>query len=150
LRFLWQWLWRMPFSGMWYHLALVRTDISDEHITSIIKMERIKELGWTLAVTSNGNTNRCYLLLPLFLFPDSFHPDGRCDTFLWNVSSNKSHMALHPRRCESSGAKFFLNRRENKQLYVILRIEVKCKIDSTKNEYRFKITVFNTMRHTRT
>jgi hypothetical protein len=34
-------------------VVLVRTDVSEESIASIIKMTRIGELGTTLAVTSN-------------------------------------------------------------------------------------------------
>jgi hypothetical protein len=43
----------MPSSGMLHHVALARTDISEEHIASIIMMTRISELRATLAVTSN-------------------------------------------------------------------------------------------------
>jgi hypothetical protein len=32
--------WRMPFSGMWHHVVLVWTDISEEHITSIFRVEK--------------------------------------------------------------------------------------------------------------
>jgi hypothetical protein len=35
-------------------VALVRTDFSEELGASIIRVERISELGTTLAVTSNG------------------------------------------------------------------------------------------------
>jgi hypothetical protein len=35
------------------HVALVRTDVSEELSASIIKIARIGELGTTLAVTSN-------------------------------------------------------------------------------------------------
>jgi hypothetical protein len=35
-------------------VALVRTDVSEERIASIIRMTRICELGTTLAVTSNN------------------------------------------------------------------------------------------------
>jgi hypothetical protein len=35
-------------------VALVRTDISEECITSIIRVTRIGKLGTTLAVNSNG------------------------------------------------------------------------------------------------
>jgi hypothetical protein len=38
---------------MLHRVALVRTDISEEPITSIIGVTRISELGTTLAVTSN-------------------------------------------------------------------------------------------------
>jgi hypothetical protein len=34
-------------------MALVRTDVSEEHVTSIFRMVRIVELGTTLAITSN-------------------------------------------------------------------------------------------------
>jgi hypothetical protein len=37
-------------------VALVRTDVSEERIASIIRVTRIDELGTTLAVTSNRNT----------------------------------------------------------------------------------------------
>jgi hypothetical protein len=39
-------------------LALVRTDVSEERIASIIRVTRIGELGTTLAVTSNRSTQR--------------------------------------------------------------------------------------------
>jgi hypothetical protein len=37
--------WRIPSSSMLRHEALVRTDVSEEHITSIIRVTRIGELG---------------------------------------------------------------------------------------------------------
>jgi hypothetical protein len=37
-------------------VTLVRTDVSEERIASIIKVRRIGELGTTLAVTSNRHT----------------------------------------------------------------------------------------------
>jgi hypothetical protein len=43
----------MPSSGMLRRVVLIRTDVSEEHISSIIKVTRISELGTTLAVTSN-------------------------------------------------------------------------------------------------
>jgi hypothetical protein len=39
-------------SGMLRHVALVRTDVSEEHSASIIKVTRISELV-TFAITSN-------------------------------------------------------------------------------------------------
>jgi hypothetical protein len=38
---------------IFWSMALVRTDILEENIASIIRMERISELGTALAVTSN-------------------------------------------------------------------------------------------------
>jgi hypothetical protein len=42
---------RMPSSAMWCSVALVRTVLSKKYVASIIRVERISELG-TLAVTS--------------------------------------------------------------------------------------------------
>jgi hypothetical protein len=43
----------MPSSGMLRRVALVRTDVSEERITSIIRVTRIGELGTALALTNN-------------------------------------------------------------------------------------------------
>jgi hypothetical protein len=43
-------------SGMLRRVALVRTDVSKELSTSIIRVTRIGELGKTLAVTSKRRT----------------------------------------------------------------------------------------------
>jgi hypothetical protein len=51
----------MVFSGMLRRVALVGTDVSEEHIATIIRMTRIGELGTTLAVTSNRRTLRAFL-----------------------------------------------------------------------------------------
>jgi hypothetical protein len=48
----------MASSGMLRRVVLVRTDVSEELSTSIIKETRIGELGTTLAVTSNRLTLR--------------------------------------------------------------------------------------------
>jgi hypothetical protein len=66
---------RMPSYGMLRHVALVRTDVSEERIASNIRVTRIGELG-TLAVTSNRRTlriNALSLLLTLSISP-SVHP----------------------------------------------------------------------------
>jgi hypothetical protein len=42
----------MPSSGMLRRAALVRTEVSEERSTSIIRVTRIGELGTTLGVTS--------------------------------------------------------------------------------------------------
>jgi hypothetical protein len=41
---------------MLLHVALVRTEVSEEYSASIIRVTRIGELGTTLAVTSNRRT----------------------------------------------------------------------------------------------
>jgi hypothetical protein len=46
----------MASSGMLRGVALVRTDVSEELSTSIIRVTRIGELGTTLAVTSKRRT----------------------------------------------------------------------------------------------
>jgi hypothetical protein len=46
----------MLYSGMQHHVAVVRTNVSEEHIVTIIEVERISELQTTLAVTSNCST----------------------------------------------------------------------------------------------
>jgi hypothetical protein len=64
-------------SGIWHRVDLVGTNVSEEHIASIIRVKRIGSLG-TLAVTS------CY-------------SDDGDDTFLRNVRSIKNHIASNPR-----------------------------------------------------
>jgi hypothetical protein len=48
----------MTSSGMLRCVALVRTDVSEELSSSIVRVTRISELGITLAVTSNRCTLR--------------------------------------------------------------------------------------------
>jgi hypothetical protein len=48
----------MASSGMVRRVALVRTDVSEEHSASFMRVTRIGELGTTLAATSNRRTQR--------------------------------------------------------------------------------------------
>jgi hypothetical protein len=64
-------------------VVLVRTDVSEERIASIIMVTRIGELGTTLAVTT---AVRCEEILT-----DSCYPDGENATFLRNFGSHKRH-----------------------------------------------------------
>jgi hypothetical protein len=59
-------------------MALVRTNVSEEHVSVIIMVKRIGELGTTLAVTNSRSTLR--------------RNDGG-DTFLQNAGSDKNHAA---------------------------------------------------------
>jgi hypothetical protein len=49
---------RMPSSGVLRRVDHVRTDISDEHIASTMRLTRIGELETTLDVSSNRGTLR--------------------------------------------------------------------------------------------
>jgi hypothetical protein len=51
-------LFKMSSSEMLRRVALVRTDVSEERSTSIIRVTRIRELGTTLALISNRRTLR--------------------------------------------------------------------------------------------
>jgi hypothetical protein len=51
----------MVSSGMLRHVALVRTDVLEEHSASIIRVTRISELGTMLAITSNRRTHLVFL-----------------------------------------------------------------------------------------
>jgi hypothetical protein len=51
----------MSSSGMLRRVALVRTDVSEELISSFIRATRIGELGTTLAVTSNRRGDLVFL-----------------------------------------------------------------------------------------
>jgi hypothetical protein len=70
----------MASSGMLRHLALVRTDVSEEIRASFIRVTRIGELGKTLAVTGNRRTDSC-------------QPDEGGAKFLRNFRSYRSHTA---------------------------------------------------------
>jgi hypothetical protein len=70
---------------MFRHVALVRTDVSEEPGASFIKVTRIGKLGTTLAVTSNRRT-------PCNIPEDAnLHSHGR-----ENLKSNKTQNAFGP------------------------------------------------------
>jgi archaellum biogenesis ATPase FlaH len=55
----------MNSSGMLRRVALVTTHVSEERIASIIRVERISELGKTLTLTCNRSTLRRNIVLCL-------------------------------------------------------------------------------------
>jgi hypothetical protein len=56
---------RTSSSGIWRRVALVRTDVSEECVASIIRMKRISELGSTLSETGNAYIILTYCRHPL-------------------------------------------------------------------------------------
>jgi hypothetical protein len=73
---------RMPSSVMLCRVALVRTDVPEERIASIIRLTRIGDIGKTLAVTRNRSMMR-----------------RNCMRY---VGSYKSYRGQHPRKSHSS------------------------------------------------
>jgi hypothetical protein len=73
--------WRTPSSGMWRRVVLVWTDVSEERIASIFRVEKSasEEQEWEGSYTEDGG-----------------------DTFLQNVCSHKDYTTPHPRRRHSS------------------------------------------------
>jgi hypothetical protein len=80
----------MASSRMLCHVALVRTDVSENLSASIIRVTRIGELGTMLAITSN---HQLLVMANDPSFADSCHPDDGGSKFLRNVGSYMSHMA---------------------------------------------------------
>jgi hypothetical protein len=56
-----QWIWRMPSSGMWRRVGVLLTDVSEERIASIVRVEAIHE-RWT-SVNSFRLSDRRYTQL---------------------------------------------------------------------------------------
>jgi hypothetical protein len=66
---------------MWSRVAYVRTYVSEERITSAIRVTRIGEIGTTLAATNNWSVLRKIQLIVT----------ANANIFLWKVDSYKSH-----------------------------------------------------------
>jgi hypothetical protein len=76
------WLWRMSSSGMRHHVVLVITKVLEEQY---------------FFATCYSH----YLLPTCSRFVDCFSPEDGHDTFFWNLSPYKNHVATHPRRWHS-------------------------------------------------
>jgi hypothetical protein len=75
-------------------MALVRTYVSEEYITSIIGVKRIGELRTTLAIISIRSTLQyifgCLLMLTLLLTRRFLSPDDGGDMILRNVVTSQA------------------------------------------------------------
>jgi hypothetical protein len=80
LRFLQRWLWRMSSSGMWSCVDHVWTNVSEERMASIFRVENPRA----------RNQHGC------------FYTEDGCDTFVRSFGSHKIYTAPHPRRRHSS------------------------------------------------
>jgi hypothetical protein len=74
---------------MWHHVDLVWTDVSEERIASIFRVE--KSASEAAATCSHWYLARVF-----------FYPEGGGDTFLQNIGSHKIYTVPHPRRRHSS------------------------------------------------
>jgi hypothetical protein len=101
--FPWRWLWRMPSSVVWHRVSHVTTDVSEEHIPSIIKVTRIGELGTTLAAALASYSWRCSWI------PHSCHLVMEAIRSSETSVLNKSHTVSHHRRLHSSLCLSLLN-----------------------------------------
>jgi hypothetical protein len=79
-------------------VLLARTDVSEQLIASMIRVQGVSELGTSLAIVFNYRW--CSKL------PDSPHRDDGGAMFLRNVRSYKTHTASHSRRRHSSNFPF--------------------------------------------
>jgi hypothetical protein len=87
-------------------MALVRTVVMEERIASVIRVEKISELG----------TTRCFCL------SDFLRPDGRGDAFLRNIGSYKSHIiSISVRNSDEVGRTCGTNGGEEERVQVIGR-----------------------------
>jgi hypothetical protein len=77
---------KMASSGILRHVAIIKTDVSEELNASFIRVTTVGELGTTVAVTSN----RC--MLQRNSKSDSCHPDEGGAKFLQNVGAYKNHL----------------------------------------------------------
>jgi hypothetical protein len=74
---------------MWRRVRLVKTDVSEERVASIFKVEEIYANEEKLQAVANREfvSNRLTFLLPLVYF---FYPEDGGDTFLRNATFQKT------------------------------------------------------------
>jgi hypothetical protein len=119
----------MAFSGILLRVTLVRTDVSEERIISIIRVTRIGELG-TLAVTRNQHTLPRLLLrrvllcsMRRLLVTESVMPSSPILVILTmeaKCSSETSVLTRATRRYILEDGVLHSHRRENLKSYIEL------------------------------
>jgi hypothetical protein len=74
--------------------ALVRTDVSEDHIAFIVSVTRIGEVGSLATIISSQRESFANVLIS----PTVVNHDDGCAAFLRNVRSYKSHTVYRARR----------------------------------------------------
>jgi hypothetical protein len=116
---------RMASSAMLRRVVLVRTDVSEELSTSLIRVTRIGELGTTLAVTSNRRTSSPILVAQMKEALSSFEASVHTRATLPNIPEDA---ILHS------------HRRENLRSYVLVKrysdsLFVRCVVSVIRSSY---------------
>jgi hypothetical protein len=86
----------MSSSGVLRRVALVRTDVSEECLTSIIRVTTIVEIQTKLELASEARREEVRMVFirsVLLMLVTSLHRDNGSDTFLRNIGCCNSHMA---------------------------------------------------------
>jgi hypothetical protein len=115
----------MVSSGMLRHVALVRTDVSEEPGASFIRVTRIDELGITQAATSNRHMlrrNTTWYVRRLLVAACVFPSSPILVTLMKEapVSSETSVLKRATRRNIPEEAILRSHRRENLKSYIVL------------------------------
>jgi hypothetical protein len=76
-------------------VALIRTDVSEDRIASIFRVNECEQIQSELFPRVAAYTRAYYFALYLLAL---VHPEDGGDTILRNVGSYKSHTASSPRR----------------------------------------------------
>jgi hypothetical protein len=82
-------VWWLSSSGRWHRVALIRTDVSEDRISSIFRVH--KSVSYESVPIQELTTSLCNLLALV-------HPEDGGDTILQNVGSYKCHTVSSPRR----------------------------------------------------
>jgi phospholipid N-methyltransferase len=106
----------MPSSGILRRVAIVRTDVSEEHIAFIIRFTRIGELGTKLAATFFLSSVRQLLVTPKVVPSSAILVTLMLETIR---TSETSVLTIGTRRNIPEDAILYSTRRENLKSYII-------------------------------